>query len=83
MKYIISKLTVFVLSTFFLFYSGFVANAKELLIGGAACETGMQAPLDTPGINGAKVAVKYLNDEKGGILGRPVKFVNLDKLTRW
>ena len=38
----------------------------------------MQAPLDTPGINGAKVAVKYLNDEKGGILGRPVKFVNLD-----
>ena len=34
--------------------------------------------LDTPGINGAKVAVKYLNDEKGGILGRPVKFVNLD-----
>jgi branched-chain amino acid transport system substrate-binding protein len=39
----------------------------------------MQAPLDTPGINGAKVAVKYLNDEKGGILGRPVKFVNLDE----
>ena len=38
----------------------------------------MQAPLDTPGINGAKVAVKYLNDSKGGILGRPVKFVNLD-----
>ena len=55
MRYIISKLTVFVLSASFLLYGGLTANAKELLIGGAACETGMQAPLDTPGINGAKV----------------------------
>jgi len=71
------KLCIFVFSTI-VFFSWTNLYAKELLIGGAACETGMQAPLDTPGINGAKVAVKYLNDEKGGILGRPVKFVNLD-----
>ena len=69
------KFSIFVLSAFIFIISGFTLNAKELLIGGAACETGMQAPLDTPGINGAKVAVKYLNDSKGGILGRPVKFV--------
>ena len=52
------KLSIFVLSAFIFSISGFALNAKELLIGGAACETGMQAPLDTPGINGAKVAVK-------------------------
>ncbi|PPR51716.1 MAG: hypothetical protein CFH20_00335 [Alphaproteobacteria bacterium MarineAlpha5_Bin10] len=78
MKYNINKLGVVFLSAIFFLFNGMSVNAKELLIGGAACETGMQAPLDTPGINGAKVAVKYLNDEKGGILGRPVKFVNLD-----
>ena len=77
MKKNLFKLCIFIFSTI-VFFSWTSLNAKELLIGGAACETGMQAPLDTPGINGAKVAVKYLNDEKGGILGRPVKFVNLD-----
>ena len=77
MKKNLSKLCFFVFSTI-VFFSWTTLYAKEVLIGGAACETGMQAPLDTPGINGAKVAVKYLNDEKGGILGRPVKFVNLD-----
>ena len=77
MKKNLSKLCIFVFSTI-VFFSWTTLYAKEVLIGGAACETGMQAPLDTPGINGAKVAVKYLNDEKGGILGRPVKFVNLD-----
>ena len=75
MKKILTSFGVFLLSTL-LFFSWTSLNAKELLIGGAACETGIQSPLDTPGINGAKVAVKYLNDSKGGILGRPVKFVN-------
>ena len=78
MKYKIHNFGVVVFSAILFLFIGTSINAKELLIGGAACETGMQAPLDTPGINGAKVAVKYLNDEKGGILGRPVKFVNLD-----
>ena len=46
-------------------------------IGGALSLTGIQAPLDTPGFKGAQVAVKYLNDN-GGILGKPVEFINID-----
>ncbi len=53
------------------------AEEKELIIGGALSLTGVQAPLDTPGLKGAQVAVKELN-EKGGVLGRKVKFINLD-----
>lgn len=52
-------------------------DTKELLIGGALSLTGIQAPLDTPGFLGAEVAVDYLN-ANGGILGRQVKFVNID-----
>ena len=51
--------------------------AEELIIGGALSLTGIQAPLDTPGLQGAQVAEKWLN-EKGGILGRKVRFINLD-----
>ncbi len=39
--------------------------------------TGVQAPLDEPGLKGAEVAVKYLNDRRG-VLGKKVKFVNID-----
>jgi|SRR5680860_86366 len=53
------------------------AQDGELLIGGALSLTGIQAPLDTPGFLGAEVAVDYLN-ANGGILGRQVKFVNID-----
>ncbi len=53
------------------------ASAEEILIGGALSLTGVQAPLDEPGYKGAKVAVKYLNDH-GGLLGKKVKFINLD-----
>lgn len=53
------------------------AEKKELIIGGALSLTGVQAPLDMPGLKGAQVAVKELN-EKGGVLGRKVKFINLD-----
>lgn len=67
-------------------YAGFAAlllaapaNAadNEILIGGALSLTGVQAPLDTPGFKGAQVAVKALNDA-GGLLGKTVKFVNID-----
>lgn len=67
-------------------YAGFAAlllaapaNAAddEILIGGALSLTGVQAPLDTPGFKGAQVAVKALNDA-GGLLGKTVKFVNID-----
>ncbi|NNG01347.1 MAG: ABC transporter substrate-binding protein [Desulfobacteraceae bacterium] len=51
--------------------------ADEIFIGGALSLTGVQAPLDEPGLKGAQVAVKYLNDH-GGILGKQVKFVNID-----
>lgn len=50
---------------------------KPIIIGGALSLTGIQAPLDEPGLRGAQIAIKELND-KGGILGRPVEFVNLD-----
>ncbi|MBL4750555.1 MAG: ABC transporter substrate-binding protein [Amylibacter sp.] len=57
--------------------SAVAAQAEELLIAGALSLTGVQAPLDEPGFRGAKVAVKFLNDN-GGLLGRQVKFINLD-----
>lgn len=53
------------------------AQEDEILIGGALCLTGVQAPLDEPGFKGAQVAVKAINDA-GGVLGRPLKLVNLD-----
>jgi branched-chain amino acid transport system substrate-binding protein len=52
-------------------------SGTPIIIGGALSLTGIQAPLDEPGLRGAQVAVKYLNDH-GGVLGRPVKFINLD-----
>ncbi len=48
-----------------------------ILIGGALSLTGIQAPLDEPGLRGAQLAVEELN-RKGGILGCEVKFINLD-----
>ena len=54
-----------------------MAQDDEIIIGSAACLTGVQAPLDTPGFLGAQVAVKVLNDA-GGLLGKPVRLVNID-----
>jgi branched-chain amino acid transport system substrate-binding protein len=54
-----------------------VAQDDKIIFGGALSLTGVQAPLDTPGFKGAQVAVKVLNDG-GGLLGKPVEFVNLD-----
>jgi branched-chain amino acid transport system substrate-binding protein len=53
------------------------AADDDILIGGALCMTGVQAPLDDPGFRGAQVAVKALNDA-GGLLGKKVRFVNID-----
>ena len=60
-----------------LFAGATAMAADEIMIGGALSTTGVQAPLDEPGLKGAKVAVKALNDA-GGLLGKPVKFINLD-----
>jgi branched-chain amino acid transport system substrate-binding protein len=53
------------------------ADDDKIVIGGALSMTGIQAPLDTPGYNGALVAVKYLNDN-GGVLGKQIEFTNID-----
>jgi branched-chain amino acid transport system substrate-binding protein len=53
------------------------AADDKIVIGGALCLTGLQAPLDTPGFKGAELAVKVLN-ENGGLLGKPVEFINID-----
>jgi branched-chain amino acid transport system substrate-binding protein len=51
--------------------------SAEILIGGAVCLTGLQAPLDEPGFKGAQVAIKQINDA-GGLLGEEVRFLNID-----
>jgi branched-chain amino acid transport system substrate-binding protein len=51
--------------------------SAEILIGGAICLTGVQAPLDEPGYKGAQVAIKQINDN-GGLLGQEVRFLNID-----
>lgn len=53
------------------------AQDDKIVIGGAMSLTGVQAPLDTPGVRGAEVAVKYLNDN-GGVLGKQIEFINID-----
>lgn len=64
--------------------AGMVAGAAPtqaqdglIFIGSILNTTGIQAPLDTPGLRGARLAVKHLNDT-GGLLGREVRFSNLD-----
>jgi branched-chain amino acid transport system substrate-binding protein len=52
-------------------------ESGSILIGGALCLTGIQAPLDEPSVRGAQLAVDELN-KKGGVLGRKLEFVNLD-----
>jgi branched-chain amino acid transport system substrate-binding protein len=51
--------------------------ADTILIGGALCLTGIQAPLDEPAVRGAQLAVEEIN-RKGGVLGKKLEFVNLD-----
>ena len=46
---------------------GAVQADEPITIGGALCLTGIQAPLDAPGLKGAELAVKAIN-EKGGVL---------------
>jgi branched-chain amino acid transport system substrate-binding protein len=56
---------------------GKAKEAGPILIGGALCLTGIQAPLDEPAVRGAQLAVEQVN-LKGGVLGRKVEFTNLD-----
>ncbi|MBE0418027.1 MAG: ABC transporter substrate-binding protein [Coriobacteriia bacterium] len=52
-------------------------TGEPILIGAALCQTGIQAPLDEPALRGAQLAIDELN-ANGGILGRPVEFINMD-----
>ncbi len=52
-------------------------TGDKILIGSTLSLTGIQAPLDEPGLRGAQLAVKELN-KKGGILGKQVELINLD-----
>ncbi len=56
---------------------GSTNDSDTVLIGASLSLTGIQAPLDEPGLRGAQVAVDQLN-EAGGILGKNVELVNLD-----
>jgi branched-chain amino acid transport system substrate-binding protein len=50
---------------------------EPVLIGGALALTGINAYVDEPALRGIQLAVDEIN-ASGGILGRPVEFVNLD-----
>ncbi len=52
-------------------------DGSEIIIGGSLCLTGIQAPLDEPIMRGIELAIDEFNDD-GGVLGKEVKFVNLD-----
>lgn len=53
------------------------AQDEQVYFGGSLCTTGIQAALDQPTLRGAQLAVQALN-EQGGVLGREVKWRNLD-----
>ena len=65
MQYHSSKLLVGILIVTLIVFSSASASfaEDEILIGGALSLTGVQAPLDEPGLKGAQVAVKYLNEQ--------------------
>lgn len=52
-------------------------DSDTILIGSTFCLTGIQAPLDEPGLRGAQFAVDEIN-ANGGVLGKQLKLVNLD-----
>lgn len=52
-------------------------EGETILIGGALCLTGIQAPLDEPAMRGAQLAVEEIN-KQGGVLGKKLDFINLD-----
>ena len=52
-------------------------DSNTILIGGAMSVTGIQAPLDAPGIEGIMVAVAEIN-ATGGINGKTLEFRNMD-----
>ena len=56
---------------------GAMGETSIIKIGAVECLTGSQASLDTPSLNGAKLALKEVN-EAGGVLGKKVELVVRD-----
>src|SRR5512147_3322361 len=56
------------------------ANTGPIKVGGVFNLTGGMASLDGPALNGAKLALKQVND-KGGVLGRKIDLVSYDGKT--
>jgi branched-chain amino acid transport system substrate-binding protein len=77
LDHILRKISFGLILIISIFFLGSVSFAQDIIIGGALSSTGVQAPLDEPGLRGAQVAVKAINDA-GGLLGKKVKFINLD-----
>lgn len=59
---------------------GAVAQDDPIVIGAPVHLTGWMAAYDTPPLDGAKLAVKFLN-ENGGILGRQLEIIEVDGKT--
>ena len=57
--------------------NGAADNSATVILGASLSLTGIQAPLDEPGLRGAQLAVKQLN-KNGGVLDKQVKLINLD-----
>ena len=74
---IFRRFLILTLAAYFMLISSPSLAEDEIFIGSTLCLTGVQAPLDEPGLKGAQVAIKYLN-ERGGILGKDVVFENID-----
>jgi branched-chain amino acid transport system substrate-binding protein len=55
-------------------------NTNPIIIGAAVNLTGWMAAYDIPPLEGAKLAVKKIN-EKGGVLGRQLQIIELDGKT--
>ncbi len=81
-----SKLFRLVLATFLCLLSlasitrGAGAQENPIIIGAAVNLTGWMAAYDVPPLEGAKLAVKKIN-EQGGVLGRPLQIIELDGKT--
>ena len=57
--------------------NGGAQDSDIVTLGASLSLTGIQAPLDEPGLRGAQLAVKQLNEDDG-ILGKQIKLINLD-----
>ncbi len=63
------------------FLTAGVLAGEKIRIGAILSVTGGQASIDTPGLKGARLAVKEIN-AKGGVLGRDIELIHIDGKTQ-